>query len=281
LLGMIGEGRTRGQVAILDIEACNNQNSAAIWVSQTPIYSSYIYYWLWSQYEMTRQKGSGNNQPALNKYLVEEMAFPLPPLAEQEQIVSEVEARLSNIAQMEETIEASLKRAEHERQSILREAFAGRLVPQDPEDEPASVLLERIREERKKRAEAEKVVKVSRKEVRMEIAKRRRDGKANLYTTLVEAKRPLPPDDLFRRAGLKTDEQPESVEVFYEELDADVENALVAETRPDYGDVLLEALEPSAETKARMAEVEAARQAQETEQGKETIDARAPTLWNE
>ncbi len=206
------------------------------------------------------------------------LEFPLPPLAEQEQIVAEVEAKLSNIMQMEETIEANLKRAEHERQSILREAFAGRLVPQNPEDEPASVLLERIREERKKREEAEKIARTSRKEIQMEVAKKRRAGKAGLYTTLVEAKRPLPPDDLFKRAGLKTDEQPESVEVFYDELDADVELALIAETRPDDAYVLLEALEPSVEVLARMAEAKAATQAQEAEQGEKTVDA--PTLWN-
>jgi len=73
---------------------------------------------------------------------------PLPPLAEQEQIVSEVEQRLSLVSQLEAAVEANLKRAERLRQSILKEAFAGRLVPQDPNDEPASVLLERIRGER-------------------------------------------------------------------------------------------------------------------------------------
>ena len=48
-------------------------------------------------------------------------------------------------------VEANLKRAARLRQAILSEAFAGRLVPQDPQDEPASVLLERIREDRKER----------------------------------------------------------------------------------------------------------------------------------
>jgi type I restriction enzyme S subunit len=145
LLGMIGEGRTRGQTAILDIDACNNQNCAAIWVSQTEVSPEFIYYWLWSQYEVTRRRGSGNNQPALNKARVEGMAFPLPPLSEQAEIVSEVERRLSVVAELEATVEVNLKRAERLGQSILERAFSGQLVPQDPNDEPASVLLARMR----------------------------------------------------------------------------------------------------------------------------------------
>jgi len=76
---------------------------------------------------------------------------PLPPLAEQHQIVAEVERYLSVIQQAEVAIETSLKRIERARQSILERAFSGRLVPQDPHDEPASVLLERIQEERTRR----------------------------------------------------------------------------------------------------------------------------------
>ena len=154
LLGMIGEGRTRGQVSILDKPACNSQNSAAIRVSEAGTAPEFVFYFLWSQYQETRQIGSGNNQPALNKSRVQEIIFPLPPLAEQTRIVAEVERRLSVIQQTEATVETSLARAERLRQSILKQAFSGKLVPQDPDDEPASALLERIRAEREAEAQA-------------------------------------------------------------------------------------------------------------------------------
>ena len=79
---------------------------------------------------------------------VSALPIPLPPLAEQRRIVAEIERRLSVIQQTEAAVEANLTRAERLRQSILKQAFSGKLVPQDPNDEPASVLLERIRAER-------------------------------------------------------------------------------------------------------------------------------------
>ncbi|WP_245754587.1 restriction endonuclease subunit S [Candidatus Accumulibacter aalborgensis] len=148
MLGMIGEGRTRGQVAILDIEAANNQNCAAIRVSETDVPAEYVYYWLWSRYEETRRGSSGNNQPALNKSIVERIPIPIAPPMELKVIVGLVEVLLSQIESQEAAIAVSLKQASAQRQNILTSAFSGQLVPQDPTDEPASKLLERIRAER-------------------------------------------------------------------------------------------------------------------------------------
>jgi type I restriction enzyme S subunit len=64
---------------------------------------------------------------------------PLPPLAEQTQIVAEVEKRLSVAEEVEQQINRNLKRAEHLRQAILKRAFSGKLVPQNPNDEPAII----------------------------------------------------------------------------------------------------------------------------------------------
>ncbi|MCA2998431.1 MAG: restriction endonuclease subunit S [Rhodocyclaceae bacterium] len=124
LIGMIGQGRTRGQSAILEIDATNNQNCAAIWVSKTRVLPEYVFYWLWHRYSETRGEGSGNNQQALNKQLVERIPLPLPPLAEQRRMVSEVE-RLFSIAQFSERlVDANLARTNVLHSAVLGRAFS-------------------------------------------------------------------------------------------------------------------------------------------------------------
>jgi len=80
------------------------------------------------------------------------MPFPLAPYLEQREILSEIDRHFSIISKINDNIENSLRQAETLRQSILKRAFEGKLVPQDPNDEPASVLLERIKAEKASRA---------------------------------------------------------------------------------------------------------------------------------
>ena len=127
MLAMIGEGKTRGQAAILNIPAAHNQNTAAILVSKTPCSPKYIYYFLQMNYENTRRVGSGNNQKALNKERVRALRFPFASFEEQKIIVEEIESRFSVCDSIEKTVDSALQQAEAMRQSILKKAFEGEL----------------------------------------------------------------------------------------------------------------------------------------------------------
>jgi len=100
----------------------------------------------------TRKKAStmiqGVGRPRLNLQKVKSVVIPLPPVDEQDEIVSDAEQKLSIIEGIESQLNNNLQHSYLLRQAILKRAFEGKLVPQDPNDEPASVLLERIKAER-------------------------------------------------------------------------------------------------------------------------------------
>ena len=151
-----GSARQVGKPAIWrnELEECCFQNTV-IRLKPYEVLSKYLlvvfqsYYWngLFARIA----GGVGINHLGADKFSGIDIA--IPPLAEQGRIVAEVERRLSVIDELDMETEADLKRADRLRQAILKRAFEGKLVPQDPNDEPASVLLERIRTERARRDE--------------------------------------------------------------------------------------------------------------------------------
>lgn len=96
----------------------------------------------------TKHGKQTTNLASINMTMLGSLTVHVPPLAEQQRIVAEIERRLSVVDELERLVEKNLTRAAKLRQAILKRAFEGRLVPQDPSDEPASVLLDRIRAER-------------------------------------------------------------------------------------------------------------------------------------
>jgi len=87
-------------------------------------------------------------QKNINLNTLETLVVPLCGQAEQAAIVRILDEKLEAAAALEAEIDAALTRADALRQSILKKAFSGQLVPQDPNDEPASALLERIKADR-------------------------------------------------------------------------------------------------------------------------------------
>jgi type I restriction enzyme, S subunit len=114
---------------------------------------TFVGYWVSARtggHRYLNKMTKGATKAGLGLDNIKNFPVPLPPLPEQRAIVSEIESRLSVCDKIEESIEHSLKQAEALRQSILKKAFEGKLVPQDPNDEPAGVLLARIKAERER-----------------------------------------------------------------------------------------------------------------------------------
>jgi len=108
----------------------------------------YHYYFWQSKTEYLRNIDQGAAQPNLNTDLIKETFIPICSAPEQLVVIDKLEAALSETDQLDQTITTALQQAEALRQSILKKAFSGQLVPQDPNDEPASELLARIKAER-------------------------------------------------------------------------------------------------------------------------------------
>jgi len=113
-----------------------------------PIGDVCSYLWVWFLGVDLGSLADGSNVPQINHGDIAPLAVPLPPAAEQSRIVNEVNAVLSVADEVTTAVSANRLRSTRLRQSILKWAFEGRLVDQDPTDEPASQLLERIRAER-------------------------------------------------------------------------------------------------------------------------------------
>ena len=128
LIAMIGEGKTRGQSAILGIEACINQNMAAIIIDHGLIEPTYLWYWFQSQYDSNREVGSGSGPQALNCQRVRELPLNLPPQNEQVEIVR----RIEQMFQQADVIEARYRKAktftDKLMPSVLAKAFRGELA---------------------------------------------------------------------------------------------------------------------------------------------------------
>ncbi|MBS1780379.1 MAG: restriction endonuclease subunit S [Bacteroidetes bacterium] len=129
LVAMYGEGKTRGKCSELLIDACTNQAIAAInFDKHDNKVKPYLKYFLLKNYNDIRKLSSGGVQPNLNLGIIKKTFFPFPTIKEQEQIVNEIERRLSVADKLEETITTSLQQSESLRQSILKKAFEGKLV---------------------------------------------------------------------------------------------------------------------------------------------------------
>ena len=136
-------GATIGKLGILTFPATTNQACCAC-IEYFAITQHYLFYFLLSHRNMFIAKGGGGAQPNISKEIIVNTAIPLPPLAEQERIVTKIErwfALIDEIEQDKSDLQSIIKQA---KSKILDIAIHGKLVSQDPNDEAASKLLKRI-----------------------------------------------------------------------------------------------------------------------------------------
>ena len=154
-------GATIGKVGILTFPATTNQACCAC--LPIGIYNEYLFYFLMSQKSAFVKRGEGGAQPNISKEKIISTLMPLPSLTEQYRIVAKIKKVLPLVEQYEiaysEVNSLNNSFPELLKKSILQEAVQGKLVPQDPNDEPASVLLERIRAEKQALIKAGKIKK--------------------------------------------------------------------------------------------------------------------------
>ncbi len=141
-------GSTTGRMNIAGSDACIGRGVAAL---RALSHQSYLNIYVHFVQRKIFELGTGSTFPNIGYDTICTIPFPLAPVHEQERIALEIEHIFETTDGTEKVIEQSLKQSDRLRQSILKRAFEGKLVPQDPTDEPAEKLLHRIKEEKAKR----------------------------------------------------------------------------------------------------------------------------------
>ena len=174
-------------------------------LASTFINSAYGKHWIKSV--VVQQVGQAN----VNGSKLSALAVPLPPFEEQKEIISSLQIQLDQIVEQLKNVDISLKQSAAQRKNILKAAFSGQLVPQDPKDEPVSVLLQRIRAAR---SERDKQPKVRRTKQQKEISA----IMSKLIDVLAEAGDWVPAQEAFRRCGVTDGALTDQLETLYGEL---------------------------------------------------------------
>jgi len=151
LITITGANVTKSALVEHDLGVAYVSQHVALCRPTQEIMPKYLYWFIVAEAAGRKQLADaayGAGKPGLNLENIRSVVVPLPPYAEQKSIVELIEEKLSVVDQLDQTIITALQQAEALRQSILKKAFSGQLVPQDPHDEPATALLARIKVER-------------------------------------------------------------------------------------------------------------------------------------
>lgn len=177
-------GATVGKVGILDFESSSNQAVCAIFENKDIVLKEYLFWFFRQKRKEYIEQSFGGAQPNISQKVVRDTIIPLPDMEIQRKVVDFLNKlyqenvvdenfiypqivktiiKTRNVWYRMEyvlgNINEQINYIKHFRQNILQEAVQGKLVPQDPNDEPASILLERIKEEKERLVKEGKIKK--------------------------------------------------------------------------------------------------------------------------
>lgn len=142
-------GATIGKTAILGVEATTNQACACA-ICNKSVYNKYLFYYLRSQKDNFIEQGKGGAQPNISQDIIKKNCIPLPPLAEQQRIVEQIESLFMKLDEAKDITEKALSTFELRRSALLYKAFNGELTNEWRKNhncEAASDYLERMSKE--------------------------------------------------------------------------------------------------------------------------------------
>lgn len=212
LVAMYGEGKTRGKCSELRIPATINQALAAlVFNGVSEKIKDFIKIVLMNDYQKMRSRASGAAQPNLNLLIMRSLCVPLPSIEEQTTINNIVNQKKKEIDLQSLSIDSTEHMLNEQRKNILKDAFSGKLVEQNINDEPVSVLLERIKFERQARdnlPKPKKPKKVKEKSISMKTLSEVLKAKGEWVSA----------QDAFEACGVGKDTDTDRIEEIYAEL---------------------------------------------------------------
>ena len=218
-----------GETAILSFDACF-PDSVVGFIPVLPEQTiEYIEYSFRTLKEKLDAEAPATAQKNINLEILAREVLPLPPINEQKKILEELSKGFTQIDSQLTSLTLGLKQADAQRKNILKDAFSGQLVPQDPNDEPASVLLEKIKTERLAQAKQPKPKRI----------KKKANDKASIMDTLFEVLKAkgdwMDAQEAFRACGVTDGTETDRIEELYAELRRlDKDKKLITERKGDF-----------------------------------------------
>lgn len=184
-----------------------------------------------------REQTRGGAQPFLSLTILNNLVFALPPIEEQEEIVRRVKILFSLADKLEARYKAARAQIDNLTPSLLSKAFRGELVEQDPNDEPAEKLLERIQADRGKIGQVKKLKPGKRSAVKKESGiSMRPNSVISVKAALEDAGKTLSGQELLLRSGYPADANTETIEQFFLDIRSELKAGTIIKKRSNKDD---------------------------------------------